>query len=93
MQDVWVSGVDWDEELHKEYKDTAVQWFQTLNKLPHIKLPRCFIPSGERSSFSLHLFTDAWQKAYGAVVHARWVQTNGEITSNMVMPKSRVASL
>ena len=43
--------------------------------------------------FLLHVFTDALEKAYDAVVYARCVQTNGKITSNIVMSKSRVFPL
>ena len=61
--------------------------------MPYIKVPRCLIPSGEIRFFLLHVFTNAWQKAYAAVLYARCVQINGEIFSNIVMSKSRVASL
>ena len=44
MQDLWVSGKDWDEELTKECKDAAVKRFQDLNELPHIKVPTCLVP-------------------------------------------------
>ena len=43
MQDLWVSGIDWDEELNKECKDAAVKWFQDLNEFPHIKVRICLV--------------------------------------------------
>ena len=42
-------------------------------KLPHIKVPRCLVPSGERGSFSLHVFTNAPERAYGAVIYAKYI--------------------
>ena len=30
MQNVWVSGIDWDEQLNKDCKEDAVKWFQNL---------------------------------------------------------------
>ena len=61
--------------------------------MPHIKEQRCLVPSGERGSFSLHVFTDAPGKIYGAAAYGRCAQTNGEITSNMVIAKSWVYPL
>ena len=58
-QNVWVSGLDWDEELNKEWSGAAV--------------PRFLIPSGERGSFLSHVFTDTLEKVYCAVVYARCV--------------------
>ena len=48
MQDVWVSGIDWYEELNKECKDARVKWFQELHELPLTKVPTCLISSGKR---------------------------------------------
>ena len=62
MQDVWVSGIDRDKELHKEYRDSALKWFQDLNKLPHIKVPRCLVPSGE--SLSHYMFSPMHDKRH-----------------------------
>ena len=48
---------------------------------------------GEKGSLSLHVFADASEKAHGAVIYALCIQSNGEITSNIVISKSRVAPL
>ena len=61
--------------------------------MPHIKEQRCLVSSGERGSFSLHVFTDAPGKIYGAAAYGRCAQTNGEITSNIVIAKSWVYPL
>ena len=66
--------------------------FQDLNGLPHIK-PICLVLSVKISFSSLHVFTYVLEKAYGDMVYARCVQNNGEITSNLVISKSRIAPL
>ena len=50
-QDVWVFEIDWDKELKKACRNGTVKLFQNLNEFPHIKVPRCLRPSGERGSF------------------------------------------
>lgn len=55
-----------------------MKWFQDLQELQHIKIPpRCLVPSGESGSLLLNVFVDASGKAYGAVIYARCVQSNG----------------
>ena len=61
--------------------------------MPHIKEQRCLVPSGERGSFSFHVFTDALGKIYSAAAYGRCAQINGEITSNIVIAKSWVYPL
>ena len=61
--------------------------------MPHIKKQRCLVPSGERGSFLLHVLIDAPGKIYGAAAYGRCAQTNGEITSNIVIAKSWVYPL
>ena len=79
--------------MRKRCKEDAVKWFQDLQELPHIKVPRCLVPSGESDFLLLYLFADASERTYGAVIYAWCIQSNGEMTSNIVMSKSRVAPL
>ena len=51
MQDFWVPGIDEDKELKEEYENGTIKQLQDSNEFPHIKVPRCLAPSGERGSF------------------------------------------
>ena len=51
MQDFWMPGIDEDKELKEEYENGTIKQLQDSNEFPHIKVPRCLAPSGERGSF------------------------------------------
>ena len=91
MQDVWLSGVTWDERLLDENAERAKQWFSELEELPKIKVPRCFHLNAKE--FSIHVFTDSSEMAYGAVAYSRYKLGDDEIETNILMAKSRVAPL
>ena len=44
-------------------------WFTELQRLPEIKVPRCLQLKEEAKSISVHVFMDASEMAYGAVVY------------------------
>ena len=59
-----------------------------------MKIPRCLKdPSPKVEGLSIHTFSDASENAYTAVVYARHVYEDGNITARMIMSKSRLAPL
>ena len=72
MQEMWTSGLDWDENLTESLKNSARAWFDELECLRQIQVPRCLSKNGAfTSAVSLYTFVDASEDAYGAVVYAR----------------------
>ena len=63
--------------------------------LSNIKIPRCLreISDEVEVEKKLHVFVDASQKAYAAVVYQRSVYQNGNISVAFVASKSKVAPL
>ena len=41
LQEMWASGVDWDEPVGKNLSQKATQWFNKLSALCNLKIPRC----------------------------------------------------
>ena len=64
-----------------------------LRSLQDFTLQRCIIPSGKIRTVQLHLFTDASEKAYAAVIFARMTDTNGFVCVNLIAGKKRVAPM
>ena len=75
MQEIWTSGTYWDEPLETHIHDQASKWFAESTHLPNIKIPRCLreISDEVEVEKKLHVFVDASQKAYAAVVYQRSV--------------------
>ena len=61
-----------------------------LLALQDFTLPRCIVPSSKIVDLQFHLFTNASESAYSAVVYSRIVDENGFISMNLVAGKARV---
>ena len=94
MQDLWTSGVDWDDTVPPSIESAIRRWYAELCKLPQVSVPRC-IRSGPNPSakVTFHVFVDASCQAYGAVIYARTSLDEGLGQCQLVASKSRVAPL
>jgi len=93
LQIMWANGIDWDEPLDEKLEAKAQEWFEELSELPELRIPRCLRHAAEVEDVTLHIFADASQEAYGAVLYARHRYKDGTVTCNLVASKSRVAPL
>ena len=95
MQEIWRKGFDWDEELVGEIKSRVQSWYSDLRELSDLSVPRCLHIGKHKDvqSMQLHVFSDASEEAYGAVVYARYVYVDHATTTTIVAAKSRVAPL
>ena len=92
LQDMWTTGLEWDEELAESLTISARAWFNELTDLKQLQIPRCLFQDKRASeTISLHIFVDASENAYGAVVYARCLRMDGCVTRNIVATKARVA--
>ena len=91
LQTVWRSGLDWDEVLPRRLQQEWEAWASEMPSLTNLRIPRCLQP---RSGFPLtfHVFCDAPEKAYGAVVYIRQ-RAKGETNVSMVISKALVVSI
>ena len=71
LQEMWTSGITWDEDLPSELSRTAMAWFEELDELSEVKVPRSLKNPGVVIDSQLHVFADASQEAYGAVAYLR----------------------
>ena len=94
IQKAWLEARDWDELLPTSHLREWTNWFPELEDLELVKIPRCLKdPSLKVEELSIHTFSDAPENAYTAVVYARHVYEDGNITARMIMSKSRLAPL
>ncbi|XP_068749345.1 uncharacterized protein [Montipora capricornis] len=94
IQKAWLEARDWDELLPTPHQREWTKWFRELEDLELVNIPRCLKnPSPEMEELSIHTFGDASENAYTAVVYARHVYEDGNITTRLIMSKSRLAQL
>ena len=92
LQEMWMAGLDWDEELSEPLTNSAKTWFNELSGLKQFQIPRCLLVEGKQiDDVSLHTFVDASESAFGAVTYIRYCYEDGTISTNIVAAKTRVA--
>ena len=81
IQDLCQEGVQWDAPLSDEMLGRWLRWQQELPKLENLKISRCIKPCNfsEVMHYELHHFSDASERAYGAVSYLRAVDLEGQI--------------
>ncbi|GBN71477.1 hypothetical protein AVEN_85918-1 [Araneus ventricosus] len=92
MQSLWLQKLDWHDNLPTKVLQV---WNDFLVKLPgvnEINVPR-YILSEDVTKIELHGFSDASERAYGAVIYIRCVTHSGLIQTKLVCSKSRVSPL
>nr|XP_033199424.1 uncharacterized protein LOC117161785 [Bombus vancouverensis nearcticus] len=92
LQRIWSSKIDWDESLPIELHTEWERYYAQLPLLNNVRFPRKAIiePAIE---IELHGFCDASEKAYGACVYLRTLNTNGRVWTQLLTAKSKVAPL
>ena len=69
LQELRISGLDWDDDLPGEHPVKAETCFDELKELSSIQLSRCWKKNAQEKEKSIHIFSDASSEAYGAVAY------------------------
>ena len=73
LQELWISGLDWDDDLPGQYAIKVKAWFDKLKELLSIQLSRCLKKNAQEKEKSIHIFSDASSEAYDAVAYLQCV--------------------
>lgn len=95
LQDIWRSGIKWDDEIGETLNIRWQHWVTQLLALEQISIPRCYrqrVISSEKYDVQLHVFVDASETGVAAVVYLRFSQ-NGFVECSLAGAKTRVAPL
>ncbi|XP_036347756.1 uncharacterized protein LOC118757125, partial [Rhagoletis pomonella] len=93
FQDIWRTRVGWDDLITESI---ATKWLEhriELQQLAHLKVNRWLGTEVSGSFTQLHVFADASERAYSAVMYARTSQSDGTITVALISSKTKVAPL
>ncbi|XP_062704081.1 uncharacterized protein LOC134286482 [Aedes albopictus] len=94
LQDVWRSGIDWDEQINESIFDRWQTWLQVLPRIEQIRIPRCYSKgrSFDHGAVQLHTFVDASENGIAAACYLRFNHDDG-VGCSIVAAKTRVAPL
>lgn len=95
LQEIWRSGVAWDEPIGPKQLEKWKQWLKVLPRIESVRIPRCYRTQttvSERNNIQLHVFVDASENGYAAVAYLRF-EEGGTIECALVGSKTRVAPL
>jgi hypothetical protein len=96
VQDLWKTGVGWDDSLEPNVLRRWRRWKELLPSLADIRIPRCYLLNRTDVSscqLQLHHFSDASEKGYGTVSYLRVKYPDDTIQCSFVMGKTRNAPL
>ena len=85
----------WDDQLEEETKQKWINWLENLPVLEELKMDRCVIPPdfSEIIKVQLHHFSDASERAYGAVSYLRLTDKDGNVHCCFLLGKLRLAPI
>ncbi|XP_066941175.1 uncharacterized protein [Macrobrachium rosenbergii] len=92
LQDLWASGVGWDDELSEEQIKMWKGYVHEMNQLIGFRLARMIKPEDSLGDPQLQGFSDASESALGSVIWLKWNTSHG-VELKFVIAKSLVAPL
>lgn len=92
IQELWIQKVGWDDPLPIHINNKWINFVTELTDVNNINIPR-WIGSSPNHNLQIHGFCDASQQAYAASVYLRSTNEKKEITTILILSKTKVAPL
>ncbi|GFY48614.1 integrase catalytic domain-containing protein [Trichonephila inaurata madagascariensis] len=92
LQETWNLKLRWDDTLPDDLLRKFKSWYQQLHFISDIRIPRWFNISPNVESVSLHLFTDASQKAFDSTLSVSELK-NAEIALMHLVQKELLKNI
>lgn len=93
MQWLWFLAIDWDQRPPEEVREAWDRYYTSLPRLNELRIPRNVIAANSSGEFDVFGFGDASEKAYGACLYAASVDDQGDVHTQLICSKSKVAPL
>ena len=93
IQELWEMKIDWEDKLPDDKLLIHQTWRKELPILTDVSIPRCYLLQEPVLTLQLHGFSDASEKAFGAVIYLRATYAGHNPTARLVTAKSRVAPI
>ncbi|XP_062700012.1 uncharacterized protein LOC115258713 [Aedes albopictus] len=95
LQEIWRTPVGWDDVVEDKQFEMWLEWLNVLPAVAKVQIPRCYRTAtsiGSSTDVHLHIFVDASEKGFAAVVYLRF-QEEQTIETALVGSKTRVAPI
>ena len=89
FQETWARGLDWDDALPPDMEAEWLKWIEDLQNVGSLTVPRCIHPFLNANVQQLHVFSDASEQAYAAVVYVV-SQCEDGVASRIALARARV---
>ncbi len=94
LQRLWQLQLSWDQAVPDDAQQTWQEWIDDLPLIASHSISRRYTLNDKTVQYtSLHGFSDASNRAYGAVVYLRQVHEDTSVSVSLVFAKARVSPL
>ncbi|XP_055543134.1 uncharacterized protein LOC129728706 [Wyeomyia smithii] len=96
MQEVWRTEIQWDKRVNDHIYDRWKKWIALFRLVQEVHIRRCFFMNATTSVYDtlqVHVFVDANEDAYSAVVYFRVEMPDGTVQGTLVTAKTKVAPI
>lgn len=90
LQQLWKLKLSWDESLPLDLHTTWIRYQEKMESMSLISIPR-YVICPETQQIEMHGFCDASESAYGVCIYIRSTDKSGQIHTQLLCAKSRVA--
>ena len=90
LKSLWKKRLDWDQCITEDVQHQWRKWLRELTEMSAFSVPRAYGLHPEKM-YQLHVFTDASQDAFAAVVYLRTVNSDPLAKTALLICKSRLA--
>ncbi|XP_032784829.2 uncharacterized protein LOC116922564 [Daphnia magna] len=92
LRELGVRGLKWSDPVDEKDRAWWESWFGTMRELANVSIARWLFPEqSEITSSQLHVFGDASEEAYAAVVYLRHTYRSGRVQIRIVKASSKLA--
>lgn len=92
IQEIWQLNLKWDESVPANIHSKWLNFTDELRYIQQISVPR-FVLVSNAVRIELHGFADSSERAYGACIYLKSIDSNNETKISLLSAKSRVAPL